>query len=234
MQVLAVGAHPDDLEIMCGGTLARFSDEGHHVVMCNVSGGDCGSFESKSEELVDIRAREAAAAAAVINATHTSLGLSDGQIRSSDRRTQAQIIDLIRTVQPDIILTHSSGDYMVDHNEVSQLVFDCSFLASLPLLKTTVDGYAKVPPLYFMETEAGVGFHPQEYVDITGTFNKKVEMLQQHRSQLQWLKEHDDIDAIDQIRTHARFRGYQCGVRYAEGFVQCQAWLRCVPHRLLP
>jgi LmbE family N-acetylglucosaminyl deacetylase len=177
MQVLAGGAHPYDLEIMCGGTLARFSDEGHHVAMCNVSNGDCGSFESTSEELVTIRASEASAAAAVINATHKSLGMGDGQIRSSGPAVQEQLIDLIRAVQPDIIITHSSGDYMVDHNEVSQLVFDCSFLASLPLLKTTVTGYAKVTPLYYMETETGVGFHPQEYVDITGTFALRVGAL---------------------------------------------------------
>lgn len=234
MRVLAIGAHPDDLETHCGGTLARFSQEGHQVTMCNVSAGDCGSFQSTREEIVRIRARESLAAAAVINAAHVCLDLRDGQIRASDSGLQRQMIDLVRTVQPDLIITHSSGDYMVDHNEVSKLVFDCSFLASLPLFSTTVDSYAKVTPLYYMETEAGVGFHPQEYVDITGTFDTKVVMLQEHQSQLRWLNEHDNVDVVDQLRTSARFRGYQCGVIYAEGFVPCQAWLRCTTRRLLP
>jgi len=59
-------------------------------------------------------------------------------------------------------------------------------------------------------------------------------MLASHQSQLTWLEEHDGVDIIDQMRTMARYRGYQCGVRYAEGFVQASEWLRPVTRRLLP
>ena len=65
MRVLAVGAHPDDLEILCGGTLARFVAEGHSVVMCHVSDGNCGSFEIEPPQLARVRSEEAAVAAAV-------------------------------------------------------------------------------------------------------------------------------------------------------------------------
>ena len=85
-----------------------------------------------------------------------------------------------------------------------------------------------------MDTLAGMGFLPGEYVDISATFKQKLAMLKLHQSQLQWLKEHDDTDILEFVETTARFRGLQCGVRYAEGFRQYEAWGRKVPMRLLP
>ena len=80
MRVLAVGAHPDDLEILCGGTLARFVQEGHEVVMCNATLGNRGSFEHTSEEIAEIRLREARRAAELAGAAHVTLGFTDGEI----------------------------------------------------------------------------------------------------------------------------------------------------------
>ena len=77
MRVLAVGAHPDDLELLCGGTLARYVQDGHEVVMCNATLGDRGSFEHTSEEIARIRLAEARRAAELAGATHVTLGLSD-------------------------------------------------------------------------------------------------------------------------------------------------------------
>ncbi|MGH3005236.1 MAG: PIG-L deacetylase family protein, partial [Gaiellaceae bacterium] len=178
MRVLGVGAHPDDLEILCGGTLARYVEERHDVVMCHATKGDRGSFEYTSEEVARIRHGEAGRAAEIAGAEHVSLGLSDGEVDASDPAQRRLVVDLVRDTRPDVIITHSTGDYMADHNEISKLVFDSSFLSSLPLYDTGKPYHSVVPPIYFMETVMGLGFRPTEFVDVTGTMDKKVRMLE--------------------------------------------------------
>ena len=90
MRVLAVGAHPDDLEILCGGTLARFVQEGHEVVMCHATRGDRGSFVHTSEEIARIRGAEARRAAEICGAEYATLGFSDGEINAADRDAAAR------------------------------------------------------------------------------------------------------------------------------------------------
>jgi LmbE family N-acetylglucosaminyl deacetylase len=123
---------------------------------------------------------------------------------------------------------------MSDHNEISKLVFDCSFHATLPLFETGKPHHAHVTPIYYMETLMGVGFQPVEYVDVSGVIDTKVAMLEAHSSQVTWLRDHDGVDIVEQMKTTTRFRGQQCGVEYAEGFVPCHTWLRTRPRRLLP
>jgi N-acetylglucosamine malate deacetylase 1 len=234
MRVLAVGAHPDDLEILCGGTLARFVQDGHEVVMCNATLGNRGSFEHTSEEIAGIRLQEARRAAELAGATHVTLGFSDGEVHAGDGDQRTAVVELVREVRPDLIITHSTGDYMSDHDETSKLVFDCSFHATLPLLQTGRPYYETVTPMYFMDTVMGLGFHPTEYVDVTSTIETKVAMLEAHASQLTWLRDHDGIDIVEQMRAVTRFRGLQCRVQYAEGFTPCLTWLRATSRRLLP
>jgi LmbE family N-acetylglucosaminyl deacetylase len=234
MRVLAVGAHPDDLEILCGGTLARFVAEGHDVVMCNASYGNRGSFEHTSAEITEIRLREARRAAELAGADHVTLGFTDGEIDASDREQRLAVVDLVREARPDVILTHWPSDYMSDHNEVAKLVFDCSFHATLPLLETTKPAHDHVTPIYHFDTVTGLGFQPTEYVDVTSTIETKVAMLEAHESQLVWLRDHDGIDIVEQMLAVTRFRGLQCGVRYAEGFVQRSTWPRGTTRRHLP
>jgi len=234
MRVLAVGAHPDDLEVLCGGTLARFAAEGHEVVMCNASFGNRGSFEHTSDEITEIRLGEARRAAELAGASHVTLGFTDGEVDASDRAQRTAVVDLVREVRPDLILTHSPNDYMSDHNEVSKLVFDCSFHATLPLLETAKPYHDTVTPIYYIDTVMGLGFQPTEYVDVTSTIETKVAMLEAHESQLTWLRDHDGVDIVEQMRTTTRFRGQQCGVEYAEGFTPCLTWLRGTTRRLLP
>ena len=100
MRVLAVGAHPDDLEILCGGTLARFVREGHEVVMCNATLGNRGSFEHTSEEIAEIRLREARRAAEIAGADHVTLGFTDGEVDAADDAQRAAVVDLVRDVAP--------------------------------------------------------------------------------------------------------------------------------------
>jgi LmbE family N-acetylglucosaminyl deacetylase len=234
MRVLAVGAHPDDLDLLCGGTLARFVRGGHEVTMCHATVGDKGSYVHTSEEIGRIRIGEAQRAAEICGADHVSLGLHDSEVCAVDSEQRRLVVDLVRTVRPDLIITHSPGDYMSDHNETSKLVFDCSFHATLPLFETGKAHHDKVTPIFFMETLSGLGFTPTEFVDITDVIETKAAMLEAHESQITWMRDHDGIDIVEQMKAVSTFRGYQCGVAYAEGFAPCLTYLRATTYRLLP
>ena len=234
MKVLAVGAHPDDLEILCGGTLARFVNEGHEVVMCHATLGDRGSYVHTSEEIAAIRSRESKRAAEICGAEEATLGLHDGEVSAADPEQRRLVVDLVRDARPDLIITHYPHDYMSDHNEVSKLVFDCSFHATLPLFETGKPHHDKVTPIYYMETIMGVAFQPTEYVDVTDVIDTKTAMLEAHETQITWLRDHDGVDIVEEMQAATRFRGLQCGVKYAEGFAPCVTWLRGTTKRLLP
>jgi len=235
MNILAVGCHPDDLEIGCGGTIARYSAAGDTVTMCVVANGNMGHVIIEPEPLRAQRAEEARQAARVLGAAHLEmLDVGDLQVNSADPQTVNRLVDLIRRVQPDLILTHSPDDYMKDHREVSALVFDASFSASVPHYRTPTPGSAAITPIYYMDNVAGVNFLPSEYVDISATVETKLEALECHISQMKWMRDHDHIDFAEFVRTTARFRGLQCGVAYAEGFRPCLTWPRLHAGRLLP
>jgi LmbE family N-acetylglucosaminyl deacetylase len=234
MRVMAIGAHPDDLEILCGGTLARYAAEGHAVVMCHIALGDRGSYEHTRDEIAGIRDHEARAAADRIGADYLSLGIPDGEVNASDPEQRAAVAEAIRVATPDVILGHAPNDYMTDHVEASRLALDSSFLATLPLFETESPHLPDVPALAYMETVTGNDFVPTEFVDISDFIETKLAMLSEHKSQLEWLAEHDGVDMLEQIRTVSRFRGLQCGVDYAEGFIPCNVWLRARPTRFLP
>jgi LmbE family N-acetylglucosaminyl deacetylase len=123
---------------------------------------------------------------------------------------------------------------MEDHNQASTLAFSASFLATLPLYESASAPIKTVPALFYMDTVDGLGFQPSEFVDITEHLDTKLEMMRSHESQLIWLEEHDEMDVLGQISTVAAFRGFQSGVRYAEGFSPCNTHLRTRTARLLP
>ena len=85
-----------------------------------------------------------------------------------------------------------------------------------------------------MDTLAGVGFQPTEYVDIGEEIDLKIKMLECHETQVGWMRDHDGIDFTDMVRVSSKYRGYQCGVDYAEGFKQCRVYLKGTTKRLLP
>jgi N-acetylglucosamine malate deacetylase 1 len=243
MRVLGVGAHPDDLEILAGGTLARLAREGNEVVMCHMTRGNCGHFELSSDELVEIRHREARRAAEIAGARHATLGLDDGTIDASDQAQKQLVVNLIRETRPDFIITHYPDDYMRDHNETSALVWDCSFLAALKLFESGAAYHPVFPPIYYMETIGGLKFNPTEFVDVTDDMETKIAMLSAHESQRgfsrspqseQDAEREQDGDLVTNMKAVTRFRGVQCNVDYAEGFLPCLTFSRPVPRRLLP
>jgi LmbE family N-acetylglucosaminyl deacetylase len=113
-------------------------------------------------------------------------------------------------------------------------VFDASFIATLPHTETDHPHYEKITPIYHMDTVAGVGFEPEEYVDIAETMETKKKMMGCHASQMEWLKNHDGIDILEFLGTVARFRGLQCGAQYAEAFTRAHTWPRNPTKRYLP
>jgi LmbE family N-acetylglucosaminyl deacetylase len=234
MRVLGIGAHPDDLELQCGGTLVRYAQAGHRVWMCTVTDGSKGSFVHGAAELAAIRAEEALQAASIAGAEWIGLGVPDGEVFASDPAQRRAVVDVIRVTKPDVVITHFPDDYQADHNEVSRLVFDAAHMASLPGWESEHPHHDVAFSIFFMDTLAGLGFQPTEYVDVSDVFDRKIAMLRAHQSQLQWLSEHDAIDPVEAMRTAAAYRGGQCGVRFAEGFRQLLVWPRVVPQRLLP
>jgi LmbE family N-acetylglucosaminyl deacetylase len=226
LKVLAIGAHPDDIEISCAGTLAKLVLAGHEVTICHASDGDKGHYRIPPEELIPIRKREALQSGAIIGSEVISLGMRDGNIWADNDDNRAIFIDLMCRVQPDLVITHTPNDYMPDHVAVSRLVFDTTFLATLPDASKLFPNVVKVPSLFYMDNLSGIDFQPTLYVDITDSFVTKTEMLKQHQSQLVWLKEHDNVDVLDMMETLSKFRGIQAGCTYAEGFVQHMAWTR--------
>ena len=233
MRILAVGAHPDDLALLCAGTLALYSKDGHEVFMCHVCDGNKGSMIYSSEELVKIRRKEAIESAKLIGAKSIWGGISDGEV-VLDLESRIKVIDIIRQTNPDIVITHHPNDYMADHINTSKLVFEATYLANLKLWKTNYPSSDRIPVLYYMDTLAGVNFVPVEYVDISKTIDIKVNMMLKMQSQLGWLKEMHNTNAEEFIKTIARFRGYQAGVPYAEAFVQQQMYPFGLTKRVLP
>lgn len=241
MRVLAIGSHPDDIEIACSGTIAKCVKRGDTVIVCHASTGNLGHVIIPPDELSQIRATEAKKAGSLIGTEVICGYFNDLEIYQDNQTARDKMVDIIRYANPDFIITHNPDDYMPDHTAVSKLVFDAAFAATLPNYPLPNARYctpdtppAKLVPIYYMDTLAGVGFIPTEYVDISEEIDLKLEMLACHASQLVWMRDHDGIDFADMVKTCSRYRGYQCGVAYAEGFRQCQCYLKGTPQRLLP
>lgn len=236
MNVLVITSHPDDMEELCGGTLIRCVQRGDHVTVCHVANGNMGHEVLQPEELRSIREQEAKNSGALAGIDILTCDIGDLLVQESSLEQRNMIVDVIRSVQPDFIITHAPNDYMSDHVAVSRLVFDAAFAASVPHYTTSdmEQSIAAVTPIYYMETCMGVNFIPSEYVDISDAMELKLQMLMCHESQIKWLLDHDGIDYTETVRTCARYRGLQCGTKYAEAFSQCQTWPRIVPRRLLP
>jgi len=234
MRVLAIGCHPDDIEIACAGTLAKYKKLGHDVIMCHLANGDLGHAVIMPGELRVIRTKESEEAGDLIGVEVINGDIGDLCVDSNDIKIRDKVVDIIRYARPDVIITHNPDDYMIDHVSASKLVFDASYIASVPHYRSVVTPPTKITPIYYMDTFSGLNFYPTEYVDITDTMDIKLKMLEKHQSQLKWMKEHDNLDFIDYVRTIAKFRGLQCGVAYGEAFAQCMAWPKVSTQRLLP
>jgi len=235
MNILAVGAHPDDIEILCAGTLARYALQGHAIFLASFTCGDMGDLEIAASELGRMRKAEAEASAAVLGARLLWPGVTDELVFPNEEQRRI-MIDLLRQADPDVILTHNPNDYHPDHRYVSQLVFDSYFQKGLPHIpnqKLPACRFAQAQ-VYYMDNLGGIAFEPDEYVDITESFETKSRMLQCHQSQLKALKRLARTDILEMVRIQAAFRGLAAGCQYAEGFRQLKAFQRGLTRRILP
>ena len=238
--VLAIGAHGDDLEMFCGGTLARCRQRGDRVVMCVVTDGR-GRPKGELETVVAIRRAEAQAAADVIGAELVWMGIPDGGVMFNEA-TRHLFIEVIRQTRPDLIITHPAQDYHPDHKTSNALVLDAAQIARTANYPSQYPPHRGVVPVAFMEAERGIDFLPEEYVDISDVWEQKLQMLEAHRSQLMpgeydksfTVPARTDNPFVSYAQALSGFRGLACNVPHAEGFRWWRAANRILAKRILP
>ncbi len=238
MNILAVGAHPDDVEMYCAGTLAKYAKAGHKVFIATATNGNVGSATHSMEEIAKIRKKEAAKSAALIGAEYICLDYDDEMFFES-AEVRLKFIDLVRYCRADVILTHNAQDYNPDHELTSKVIRDLAVMPPIAHLKTQSAPFDKIPLIYYFEPVSGLGFTPQDYVDISDVIEVKKQMLACHESQVAWMSDNykDDADAgdlVNRMMLTAMYRGMQCGVKYAEGFVRTNDAFRVPTKRILP
>lgn len=224
--VLAIGAHPDDVEFLCAGTLSLLHAKGWKVECATMTPGDCGSTTRSRAEISAIRKKEAAASAALLKGQYQCMECDDVFI-AYDRPTVLKVIKLIRQVKPGIVFTMSPEDYMIDHEITSDVVRTACFSAGMNNINTAgIEPFLSVPHLFYLDPMEGKDIlgnpiYATTIVDISSTMGKKEQMLLCHESQRSWLMAHHGVDEyVESMRKSSTIRGKMIGVRYAEGFRQ--------------
>ena len=217
MRVLAVGAHPDDIELLCGGTLALYVAAGASVTMAIATNGDVGGSGRTRSENATIRHAEALAGARALGAELHWMGLRD-EFLFNDASTRIAFIDAIRAARPDLMFVHSPEDYHPDHRVAGQVAEDARIPASVPLVETTLPECRTIPRCFIMDTVGGHNFLPTVAVDISTALVKKANALRQHASQEAWLHEAYNVDYAEMMEMQSARRGIANGVRHAEVF----------------
>jgi LmbE family N-acetylglucosaminyl deacetylase len=234
-KVLAVGAHPDDVESLCAGTLFLLRELGYQICIATMTLGDCGSTTLPAQEIRRVRRAEAEAACELLGASYRYVGFNDCSIYNDDvsnRRTTA----LLREIDPCVVMTHSPNDYMSDHEITSLLVRNACFYAPAPNYDTVsftpVARSSAIPYLYYFESMEAVDIFggkvkQQFYVDVSQCIEAKLEMLGRHQSQRKWLQSHHGMDDyVEAARRRCRDAGERASevsdrtLAYAEGFRQ--------------
>jgi LmbE family N-acetylglucosaminyl deacetylase len=202
-QIVCVGAHPDDPESGCGGTLSRYAAAGHAVTVIYLTRGEAGISGKSHEEAAVIRTAEADAACKILGAKPVFAGQIDGGTEVTHKAADS-VAKLLAEEKPDVVFTHWPIDTHFDHQAASMLTIR-AYLASRPRWS-----------LYFFEVNSGsqtLGFMPTAYVDITATRGKKKQALFAHKSQ------HGEQIYRDHHEVMETFRGRELGVAAAEAFV---------------
>ncbi len=228
-RVLAIHAHPDDVEFQCAGTLALLKRAGCSITIATMTPGDCGSAELGSEAISEVRRSEAKAAADLLGAEYFCLEFRDLNIFNDDE-SRRRVTEALRRARPNLILTAPPVDYHCDHEATSMLVRDACFSASCPNYATRqwepAPAIDWIPHLYYVDPLEGndrdgrpipAGIH----VDVSDVFDLKQKMLACHASQREWLLRQHGMD--EYLESQAKWgakRGAEIGVAKAEGFRQ--------------
>ncbi len=222
LNILAFGAHPDDVEISCAGTILKHIDLGYTIGIIDLTAGELGTRGSK-----EIRLKEAKAAAEMMQVSiRENLYMRDGFFRN-DEEHQLKIIQKIRQYQPDIVLANAPVDRHNDHGRASQIIREAVFLSGLPKVETELNGQKqpawKVRSLYYYIQDYYL--EPSFAVDISPYFEKKVNILKCYASQFYNPNSTEPETAISGkdffniIESKARILGRYISTEFAEGYI---------------
>lgn len=202
MNILAIGAHPDDIEIGCGGTIIKYAREGHQVYLLVATHGELGG-----EGLV--RTEELRRSAEIMGATDLfTFDYPDTQL-PLDKELIARIEEVIKVVSPKVIFVHYFDDTHQDHRTLSQAT-------------TSATRYIK--NVLFYEVPTTQNFAPTVFIDIDDALGEKIACLEAHTSQVTKTNI-EGLTIVDIARAAAHFRGIQSRVKNAEGFVPLRLFL---------
>ncbi|MBI2880195.1 MAG: PIG-L family deacetylase [Candidatus Tectomicrobia bacterium] len=196
MNILAIGAHPDDIEFGCGGTLLRYAEEGHNVYLFVLTRGSEGGSAR-------VRSAEQKKAAGALGAKELFFGDHEDTRLPVDKDLISEVERLVRKVQPETVFVHFGQDTHQDHRNLSSAVVSAARFA---------------PTVLFYEGPSTQNFSPSVFVDIASTFERKLSALKAHASQVTRTKV-KDLTIIEVARATAHFRGTQTHIQLAEGFV---------------
>ncbi|MBE7536944.1 MAG: PIG-L family deacetylase [Opitutaceae bacterium] len=225
-RVLAIAAHPDDIEFMMAGTLLELQAAGYEAHYLNVADGSCGSHAESAVRTRKRRAGEARAAARILGARHHPSLARDVEIFYEPRLLR-RIAAVVRMVAPSIVLTHSPEDYMEDHTNTARLAATALFVRGMPNYRTqpprtAIDGnvtiYHALP--HGLRDAMGRLVIPESYVDVKAVHALKLDALAAHKSQQQWLTETQGMSSyLASMEAMSREVGRMSGrFRLAEGW----------------
>ena len=225
-RVLAIAAHPDDIEFFMSGTFMLLGRAGWELHYMNLANGCCGTTQFDRETIAEIRRKEARQAADSIGAVFHESICNDLEI-FYDKPTLAKVASVVRDVQPEIVLTHAPADYMEDHMNASRLAVTAAFCRGMP-------NFPVEPPRPHIAGQVSL-YHAQPFshrdplnqlvtpdfwVDVSDVVEAKVAMLAHHQSQKRWLDESQGHDSYLQTLRDLDAEGGQLSGQYsfAEGW----------------
>jgi len=226
MNILAIGAHPDDIECRMGGILWLYAKRGDEITLCVATNGNSGSgIHDNKKEVGEIRYREMQASADMLGAELIWMD-KDDEFLFDTEETRLLMIDAVRQARPDVIFAPPyMSDYNPDHDMTGYLAYIARINASIHLIKTNHPPTDKIPPL-FMCTPSGLSYTtyiPDHFVDITSVWEKKVALAQCHESQYK----HHSVSSMvykltKKFEAENRYYASQCGtpeVEFVEAFM---------------
>jgi len=216
LDLLAFGAHPDDIELFAGGTLAKMAALGYATGVVDMSRGELGTRGTPA-----IRAREAGRAARILGLkVRENLGLPDGDIRAT-AAARLKVVRILRKYRPPVVLVHHWEDKHPDHTNTSRLVTEAAHHAGLGKIKTGQERFRPTAVLYF---KLPAGVFPSLVIDVTEFEEKRLAAIQAHRSQLfnpasrepaTYLSQPDFLARVKAVHTYF---GTLIGKTMGEGF----------------
>lgn len=221
LDILVFGAHPDDVELSCGATIAKEISLGRKVGIVDLTRGELGTRGS-----AELRDEEAAHAAEVLGVqVRENLRFRDGFF-VNDEAHQLEVIKMIRKYRPDVVICNAVDDRHIDHGKGSKLVSDSSFLSGLIKIHTQLAGAEQEAwrPKQVYHYIQWKNLVPDFVVDVTGFMDKKVESLMAYKSQFYDPNSTEPVTPIatknfkDSILYRAADLGRLINTEYAEGF----------------